>query len=771
MKHFILILAYIAMSSIFYSLSAQSFSTTLDLEIVNSNQLTKDDDEHVVTFNLGPKDLINFVERQGKGSFYIRLKQGSLIQNIGPFQNTFKRRHENDDKLWKSIWLNPAPSSNLKNGSFLLINNDGISGVIKSPDVNMSINLDYERPLFNGQVCQIIRPHNTTSETSQYPDICEGFVEYVIQIDQSFVNRFTTSSNPTQAALDKAESDFAIASGSYWILEIAPNLFPSNVFTAPVEPVDNLYNSDEGDWADNIRSYWSSHYPCLAKDGIVYFSGRTGTGFAGYTKNEQGFICYEPSSESGQRVSIIMYNTDESRPRTVAHEIGHQLGLGHENEICGQTCGPTSFLMCQPSGTKKELSICMQGKLESNYPSSGNVERCNCFKKKLSVQTNCIRCKATPTSFSADNLTPTIGCVEKSNIIHFTSLVEGGCNPETLPIRARIKTSYFIPQIDNGTFSNYFTHTRVAGEWTELIARQDPNGPNNDISNPEILHAFDANSSPINVSFNIKFSPALNAIPSTGNIYIYVGDYFNSFSTLQNRQFILKPYFPLTVTPGQTIIDVIPTSSDHKNFHILGDLSFPFASNLPPNQSNTAYSVENISGFQGTPATSYTINGLNLIFNTGNAIVLNEDTKLIFTNGSMEGCTTMWEGINMGNFSELICKNSTLKDAQYMVNANKRNNIVLENNQFFDNNFGVKVQSSVSPPITISLMNNLFSTENSLLPPYSGQNPLPVNGQGYTGIYFNNINGTINTSVGLQNTFRNLQNGILAVNSNLSIRN
>ncbi len=160
--------------------------------------------------------------------------------------------------------------------------------------------------------------------------------------------------------------------------------------------------------------------------------------------------------------------------------------------------------------------------------------------------------------------------------------------------------------------------------------------------------------------------------------------------------------------------------------------------------------------------------------NPGSSITLDNESKLSLNNCHLSGCSSMWKGILMKNKTKLLLLNNTLvEDAQYGVDIIALTvDLTVKNTTFNRNYTGIRASATNNNTIFISnggFEGNTFDCTGPLLPYYAGQSPSPADRWAWTGLDFTNLlSYNILPQTGI-NTFRNLNNGIIASNSDLNI--
>lgn len=410
-----------------------------------------------------------------------------------------------------------------------------------------------------------------------------------------------------------------------------------------------------------------------------------------------------------------------------------------------------------------ELSATLVNLLKANYDEASN---CNCIGTGIPEYPNndCPRCYATTTQLTTDNPSPRNDCGVGKDLMNFHAKIEGGCNPASkIHIRARFRKALAEVEIgSNGRFSDFFTHTKVANsDFTELIARQNPLGPN-DSSNPEIEKDFLDINENFEFDFHLKYVPLNNLAIENHVVSVYIGDFATNTG---NKGAIIKPYFTVNVA-GAPLPSLINQFSTVKNFILKGDISL---SNYQPTFNYGGYLYEHAPQLPG-----FVFDGYHFFIDgdgAGSGISVESGVKLKLINTIIEGCTTMWEGIENRGLIEV--ESSTIKDAQIGISiSNTSDYAVVRNTTFENNNFGIEalLSTPVLPP-KISFTGSTFQSIGAFKPPFSGQNPLPFQDRGYAGINVANVSSlNINKTNQSNNLFNSLHFGIIAQNSNLSVK-
>lgn len=603
------------------------------------------------------------------------------------------------------------------------------------------------------------------------------YIDLGLQIDKEFADQFT----------DVADAkDFAMAAASVmhqiWFQTGTQGDLPYlnfdvvvNIVWMPapyLDPADDLYPTSGSvvEWRNEIRKDWADNRPCIAKDGIIYLTGlqgKLGTPSArGVTDNMLGYFCKEPDDEYGNRVSIVALQKVNGVPNAsetgliMAHELGHQFGLFHENEPvssggCDLNCIGISnpgYLMCSSSeGT--DLSSCMKiilNGLWADVPPFGI--RCPCLAEHIPKyeSEDCALCYAKATSVTTDNSSPVTGCTDGSPDINFTATLKGGCQPASnVIVRARFNPAVLTPLLgpDGKVVSDYFTDVIEIKQSGIVIAKElirlkdDGSGDEDVISlmlKDEML-----------VHFLLTFDPQPGAEAKAYAVQVYLGSVNMNFS-----EAIITPYFTRVVQAGETAADLFSPADPYRNFHIIGDVEMPYNGNP-----------------SGT--TDYNLQDYNLLFDPGNTVHVRYDARLLLANTTLAGCSTMWQGIQLDESSGLFSKSSAIADAQYAVDVKGFAIVNVQSTRFHNNNIGVVARppaGSIRPSLTL-LGNEYGTTASGLKPAFAGQTPVPLE-KGFSGVYIKDV-GALNFDASPQNgepnKFYNLKFGILSKNNQLRV--
>lgn len=136
----------------------------------------------------------------------------------------------------------------------------------------------------------------------------------------------------------------------------------------------------------------------------------------------------------------------------------------------------------------------------------------------------------------------------------------------------------------------------------------------------------------------------------------------------------------------------------------------------------------------------------------------------------------MWKGITVREGATLEMNMMTsVADAQFAVNVQKGGSANVQSCKFVNNNFGIRTAPEGAGAHNITALGNHFVTMGAGLKPTwgSGQQP-PPGAKGFAGIHVKDLAGGLSLEkdpvFGSKNEFANLHYGILAENSDVTVR-
>lgn len=165
-----------------------------------------------------------------------------------------------------------------------------------------------------------------------------------------------------------------------------------------------------------------------------------------------------------------------------------------------------------------------------------------------------------------------------------------------------------------------------------------------------------------------------------------------------------------------------------------------------------------------------------LYFTPGAGLEIAPNNTVKMPHIQIEGCSNMWRGITVREGATLEMNMMTsVADAQFAVNVQKGGSAEVESCKFVNNNFGIRTAPEGAGAHNITALGNRFVTMGAGLKPTwgSGQQPLP-GAKGFAGIHVKDLAGGLSLEkdpvFGSKNEFANLHYGILAENSDVTVR-
>jgi hypothetical protein len=157
--------------------------------------------------------------------------------------------------------------------------------------------------------------------------------------------------------------------------------------------------------------------------------------------------------------------------------------------------------------------------------------------------------------------------------------------------------------------------------------------------------------------------------------------------------------------------------------------------------------------------------GMTLAFSPGNNVA--------FAAVEVLACSNLGNGITIGAGGTFSALNTTFSDCRRALSMSPGSTLSLNNVRFTDNYIGLHLDMSAAAAgskfVTIGGLSNVqFSSPGPILPAYAGMPEGTVETRGFAGIYLNDYH---DFNVGGGNTFTALTNGLVALNSDMNIRN
>ncbi len=226
---------------------------------------------------------------------------------------------------------------------------------------------------------------------------------------------------------------------------------------------------------------------------------------------------------------------------------------------------------------------------------------------------------------------------------------------------------------------------------------------------------------------------------------------------------------PITCTcpPGSSVVSINPGLGVAVNYSTLG---------LPATISNKCVELNGLLNLD----TDLTLDNVTVVTNSGSLVNIQQGKTLSANSTSFGSCDQMWRGIKVNAGAKLVLSGtmalpSSIRDAQYAIQAVQGSSLSVSWTQFDKNYIGVQVPAA-STTSTVALTNTIpfnqctFTCSSDLLPAYIGQFPTP----GTRGLYafdLNNVNGfNIGSAATGILSVNGLRNGLRANSSVFSIK-
>ena len=465
-------------------------------------------------------------------------------------------------------------------------------------------------------------------------------------------------------------------------------------------------------YSSRLFNFYNDKYSCVPFDCVIYFTSDTGT-----------------DHNTGANGVVITPGNDVP---SLAHEIGHTLGLSHLGVDC---CATENSMMCDPPKMTASISpqntACGFGVAHVNT-AIFTPARCATLDLPEEQYEDDLECPPTGSyaiSIAQSNPNPVINCKIEGDINTVSVIVFNGYSQQVdLPVRVFIGSSFastleFVqdPNLDFNCIKTFPSKTEF---WiTDANCGNETNIP---------ICAGCSKTLKFKVRYLGGLPPGANSIPVT----VALGT---------------TPYKTLNVTPVKSI--------QGGNFSSL--LVGP-----NPLLINGTLVMDNTTPFEF---------GRNLLFASGAALEIKSGSVVNMTHIVAEGCSTMWKGITVRQGGILnMSMMTSVKDAQIAINVQKGGTANIQSCEFEDNNFAISTSTLGSGNHSLTLLGNTFQTSDAgLKPPYTGQSPAPGT-KGFAGIYVKDLVGGLSIDKDAMfkstNEFHNLNYGILAENTGVILR-
>jgi Secretion system C-terminal sorting domain len=533
-----------------------------------------------------------------------------------------------------------------------------------------------------------------------------SFFNIAIFPSQGYVDLFPDEAAMRANTTTRVQAGLTALNGVFATKKVKFNLvfFPIGSFTI------NQGNLGHSEYNQKVLDQFITKWPCLGVEGIIVPVVGSGHGFG--TNN-------------------IAKITDGAlnNPNSVAHEIGHLLGLLHLEADCGTHCNnaASSTFMCPGAGAM-------------DFTSCDNINLAN----KVFTQSHCAQWAGFMETLPHDFICPTKpsirittdqpyvhkNCQPDRSLGVFTITIKGGeANSTGLTVRARFNKTIFdvdllIPGQDFNTIDD--THP----DFTVLKIFE--NG---------VEKTFDlANMQEETFHFQLTYNPDI--VNNSNTFGFEVDGLLNGSSIVvaSEANVPVRPFLSVSGSP-QIFINGYPL--------LVTD-------NLIIN----------------TPGNDFVIQNPIILVKPGKSITIAANNTLKFPYNiqtEIAGCDGMWAGINLNNGAKIVATNISIADAQKAISVPKSGSVLLNNVQFLNNNYGIVTKSGGTGNYNISLNNCRFSFEASQFKSfYTNQSPTPLE-KSFVGLWVSDA--PVGISLIGVNRFNNLKYGIISYNSNIQVEN
>ena len=556
-----------------------------------------------------------------------------------------------------------------------------------------------------------------------------------VVLDQTWIDFYNGNIDDAQMAAE-ANADAAITLLNASGFKTVFNVTFSRTFSSPV--IAPPYGGQKEDWCNDIRAFYNNRYPCLANDVILLYTRVLGNSH--YAFNRVALMSSGNSFET-------------------AHEIGHALNLTHLQT--GPMGSPTQFcctsnktMMCipfpnMPTVTPVNAACGINGAwLNSNV---FTTSFCNQTKYATSIIPDDFECPPVSNvgySIVADNPNPVIGCKSGGEIVTISATLINNNSTTLRNIRASISNedSDNIEFVDDPLLD--FNCLTILSNRIEFRITN----PVNSNCDDQYFSLGPGESKTVKVKvkylggaftgvggddrFDVNFYTGTNPVPDP---------------TSNAKIFTIIPF--VSIGPGNYNSMVLGNWDNNSPLFVLGTILM----------NNT---------------TPYDFGSQNkkILFKPGAALEIANGSIVNMTHAVAEGCSTMWKGITVRQGGTLnMSKMTTVKDAQIAVNVQKGGTANIQSCKFEDNNFAISTDNLGTGNHNLTLLGNTFQTSDAGLKPAwgIGQSPAPGT-KGFAGIYVKDLAGGLSidkdATFELANQFTNLQYGIFAENTDVTVR-
>jgi len=614
------------------------------------------------------------------------------------------------------------------------------------------------------------------ANTSQTPIM--GKLEIGIEIDNQIYNEFGGNmaliTAAVQVQMDEVQRFFRDQHAGYSSNPFSVELIYYNRGPYPKPtPYDFVGNYQQGLFRthEKIRMNWNQNQPCIPKDVIVQLMKHphTALGQISLDTGGTGNVCESttPTIFINHRPAPFSHRlTPHYNPvfaLTIAHELGHLMTRtgGHLEEypfcpaseinLCNNVPSP---IMCSGSGVALGLhqtyfSNCSRQRIYQTLENLGAV----CFSDERPVPSlPCPAPCAIPIQFTADNLRPSRQCGDRGEINYTVEICNRCETVRNLNVVLRNRTDAqqillldpaFNPQqLPDAAFGQRFE--TGFSDWQPGECR---------------YYSFSAmlNNAYVGASYNTRIEVPTapgQVSPRAENIQILQANYITiSGGTLQNPNKLSTLGFNgqySFLNPSTACNTMTPVA-----IAVSGVFEIDLA-NLPP--------------VSGVGSMLYCLKNAKIKMSPGARIIVSgAGGKLTLENTEIFSCTNMWEQFIVKSGVELVMDDCRWEDGIQALTLENGAIARIRDNSFFNNRIGVYI-----PPGSTEIQNidvrefvgNRFETlGDGLKTPFVGQKAL-------AGVW---IHGVRDLQIGInganENSFAKLHNGVVAYNSNLSVKN
>ena len=581
-----------------------------------------------------------------------------------------------------------------------------------------------------------------TGVQQEFDDV-ERYLELAADSDYEFYT--TVGANTVQSTVAAIQTKIMVASDGYFMhyFNMPILLTEVHVRTENEYPY-NLINSIEDIqyYKEIFKDWWNQEYKCTHRDIAHLFSGKSFSPQCGTSFGENFCNYNKLTHENRYGYSISeQIGGEDSRYQVVAHEILHNFGIGHSDEdggVCPDDCESeeTASVMCSEgcSGTPNNL-------IEAQFQNIvwAKVTNLPCLQE-TGEHSTCSHCFVSA-SIDADNKLPLPDCMG-TGIIHYTVTVCNDCDANT-PLTIRVYSNEDRETIiDNGDFPpptdgpTIFQKLEISDLYLE----------------PAECKEFHFTTLASDFGTTSGYGTLLHVFKYGYNIYRDV--------LIDNQ----------VITINGTDQDPVKISA------LIDQVILPDAASAcsAPQPKSIM-----LNGVLEIDVPEYCFGeGTRIMTGEGAVIRINSGSKLNLNEVEIKACQDkMWKGIEVAPEGFLAVSRSLISDAQYAIKAPYSASVEVTNTTFDANDVGIYIPESMVgiKKMHIILWGNVFDCTYPLKTPFEGQQPLPGS-KGYAGVFAHdiggiNITGYLYPETSALSIFRNLLNGIVAYNTNLSISN